>query len=163
MTVETFAMPKPSSEALSTPEPPSSKTDFSHTQNDQQNNSSDAKQEPPTVQQNSHKPGITFAGQDKLPKLPIPELQSTCKKYLDALKPLQNSYEQEDTEDAVEQFLQHEGPELQARLRKYATGKTSYIEQFCKFGHALSLSAGIGSKTQARSTGIAGTWHTPLD
>lgn len=131
MTVRTSAMSKPSNEALLTDEPPSSKTDFSHTQNDRQSNSN-SKQEPPIFQENNYKPGITFAGQEKLPKLPIPELQSTCKKYLDALKPLQNGHEQEDTEGAVQEFLQHEGPELQARLKKYATGKTSYIEQFCK-------------------------------
>lgn len=102
-------------EARSTVEPPSSKTDFSSTQNDRQ-----------------IKPGITFAGQDKLPKLPIPELGSTCKKYLDALKPLQNIHEHEETESAVQEFIQNEGPELQERLKKYATGKTSYLEQFCK-------------------------------
>jgi len=27
--------------------------------------------------------------------------------------------------------LKSEGPELQERLKKYANGKTSYIEQFC--------------------------------
>src|ERR1700677_2735541 len=30
----------------------------------------------------SPKQGVTFAGQDKLPKLPIPDLDSTLKKYL---------------------------------------------------------------------------------
>ena len=78
-----------------------------------------------------YQPGITFAAQDRLPKLPIPELQSSLKKYKDVLKPLQNDKEQADTASAVESFLQDEGPELQARLKKYATGKTSYIEQFC--------------------------------
>lgn len=75
--------------------------------------------------------GITFAGQDKLPKLPIPDLESTCQNYLDALKPLQTNQEQKDTAAAVEEFLRSEGPELQSRLKKYASGKTSYIEQFC--------------------------------
>ena len=75
--------------------------------------------------------GGTFASQDKLPKLPIPELESSCKKYLDALKPLQSSREHEETIAAVQDFLRKDGPELQARLKKYATGKTSYIEQFC--------------------------------
>lgn len=77
------------------------------------------------------KHGITFAAQDTLPKLPIPDLDGTCKKYLDALKPLQNKREQEDTAIAVKEFLKSDGPELQSRLKKYATGKTSYIEQFC--------------------------------
>ncbi|KAJ5042034.1 uncharacterized protein L3040_004594 [Drepanopeziza brunnea f. sp. 'multigermtubi'] len=76
------------------------------------------------------KPGITFAAQDKLPKLPIPDLEGTTAKYLAALKPLQTSREHAETQQAVDEFLRAEGPELQERLTKYATGKTSYIEQF---------------------------------
>jgi carnitine O-acetyltransferase len=75
--------------------------------------------------------GITFAHQDSLPKLPIPDLESTCKKYLDALSPLQTPKEQEETKAAVREFLKGEGPGLQERLQKYATSQTSYIEQFC--------------------------------
>ena len=78
-----------------------------------------------------NKRGVTYGHQDDLPKLPIPDLESTTRKYLTALRPLQNSHEHNDTEAAVEEFLQNDGPELQARLKKYATGKTSYIEQFC--------------------------------
>lgn len=40
--------------------------------------------------------GKTFQFQDKLPKLPIPELESTAAKYLAVLEPLQvknNHYE----------------------------------------------------------------------
>lgn len=81
----------------------------------------------------SEKPGLTFAMQDKLPKLPIPELGSTMKKYLSSLKPLQSPREHAETQQAVEEFLKHDGPELQERLKKYANGKTSYIEQFCMY------------------------------
>lgn len=77
--------------------------------------------------------GITFAAQDKLPKLPIPDLESSTTKYLAALKPLQNAREHAETQQAVDEFLKAEGPELQERLKKYATGKTSYIEQFCEY------------------------------
>lgn len=77
------------------------------------------------------KNGITFAGQEILPKLPIPDLESTCQNYLEALKPLQTHREQKDTAAAVREFLKVEGPELQSRLQKYASGRTSYIEQFC--------------------------------
>lgn len=76
--------------------------------------------------------GITFAGQDKLPKLPIPELESSCKKYLEALKPLQTVREHAQTQHAVNEFLKGDGPELHEKLKAYAEGKTSYIEQFCK-------------------------------
>ncbi|KAK6583670.1 hypothetical protein PZA11_003400 [Diplocarpon coronariae] len=80
--------------------------------------------------QPNQKAGITFAAQDKLPKLPIPDLEGTTSKYLAALKPLQSSREHADTQQAVDDFLRAEGPELQERLKKYANGKTSYIEQF---------------------------------
>ncbi|KAF7868340.1 hypothetical protein EAF04_004872 [Stromatinia cepivora] len=80
--------------------------------------------------QPKHERGITFAAQDKLPKLPIPELDSTMTKYLAALKPLQSPREHAETKQAVEEFLKNDGPELHERLKKYASGKTSYIEQF---------------------------------
>ncbi|CAI4212523.1 unnamed protein product [Parascedosporium putredinis] len=74
--------------------------------------------------------GITFAGQETLPKLPIPELEQTCDRYLAALKPLQSYREHADTKHAVREFLKNEGPDLQEKLKKYALEKTSYIEQF---------------------------------
>jgi carnitine O-acetyltransferase len=78
------------------------------------------------------KPGITFAAQDKLPKLPIPDLEQTCKRYLASLDPLQDAREHRDSERAVEEFLRTDGPGLQEKLKEYATGQSSYIEQFCK-------------------------------
>jgi carnitine O-acetyltransferase len=84
-----------------------------------------------------HKPGITFAAQDKLPKLPIPELEHSLKKYLDALEPLQSAREHAETKQAVEEFQKTDGPELQEKLKRYATGKTSYIEQFCMWSLAF--------------------------
>lgn len=81
-------------------------------------------------QEDAHKGGVTFAHQDKLPKLPIPELDKTCEKYLAALKPLQGPREYAETRHAVEEFLRNEGPELNEKLKSYAAGKSSYIEQF---------------------------------
>lgn len=89
--------------------------------------------------QPEYKPGITFAAQDKLPKLPIPELEHSMTRYLEALKPLQSPREHAETQQAVEEFLKSEGPELQERLKKYATGKTSYIEQFCTYQCSLLI------------------------
>ena len=77
------------------------------------------------------KPGVTFAAQDKLPKLPIPDLESTCKKYLTALEPLQSVREHRASQDAVSDFLHNDGPQLNEKLKQYATGQSSYIEQFC--------------------------------
>ena len=76
--------------------------------------------------------GITYAAQDNLPKLPIPDLESTCKRYLEALQPLQTAKEQDDTSAAVKEFLASDGPYLQERLMNYAKDKSSYIEQFCE-------------------------------
>ncbi|KAL2865366.1 choline/carnitine O-acyltransferase [Aspergillus lucknowensis] len=78
----------------------------------------------------TRKGGLTFAHQDSLPKLPIPDLESTCQKYLDAVAPLQTPKEQGDTRAAVRDFLKSDGPALQEKLQKYASSKTSYIEQF---------------------------------
>lgn len=86
------------------------------------------------------KPGITFAHQDKLPKLPIPELESSCKKYLAALKPLQAPKEHHDTTYAINEFMKLDGPVLQEKLKKYANGKANYIEQFCEYLFAPSNS-----------------------
>ncbi|KAK4241404.1 hypothetical protein C8A03DRAFT_12341 [Achaetomium macrosporum] len=76
------------------------------------------------------KGGVTYAHQDKLPKLPIPDLELTCERYLTALKPLQSAREHAETRHAVQEFLKHEGPELNEKLKKYAEARTSYIEQF---------------------------------
>lgn len=78
------------------------------------------------------KPGVTFAHQNDLKKLPIPTLQDTCRKYLDALRPIQSKREHAETRAVVREFLQTDGPELQERLKAYAADKNSYIEQFCK-------------------------------
>lgn len=77
--------------------------------------------------------GVTFAGQDKLPRLPIPALENTCNKYLAALKPLQDPREHAETSLAVHEFLHHDGPQLQTKLQEYAKDKISYIEQFCEY------------------------------
>lgn len=87
----------------------------------------------PIAQRNDKsKPGITFAAQEKLPKLPIPELESSMNKYLGALAPLQSAKEHRDSQAAVKEFLRSDGQKLQEKLKEYASGKANYIEQFCK-------------------------------
>lgn len=74
---------------------------------------------------------MTFACQDQLQKLPIPDLAETCTNYLNVLKPLQTEKEHEATVRVVNQFLNDgTGKYLDAELRKYAENRTSYIEQF---------------------------------
>lgn len=84
------------------------------------------------------KPGITFAHQEKLPKLPIPDLDATCDRYMAALEPLQTSREHTETDNAVQEFLRTDGPILQEKLKNYSQDQTSYIEQFCKFAQYTS-------------------------
>jgi len=129
-TVRTFTMPKSLNESLANQQPTVSDADHGSPHSTQQSYSQEQK-EPLASHGVKEKPGITFAAQDKLAKLPIPDLESTLKNYKDVLKPLQSAREQHDTAAATDDFLKGEGLELQARLKKYATGKTSYIEQFC--------------------------------
>jgi len=65
-------------------------------------------------------PGRTFANQHTLPKLPIPSLDVTCKRYLTALRALQDDKEHAATQRAVQAFLDGEGPLLQERLNEWA-------------------------------------------
>lgn len=113
----------------------------SQAQKQQQTTSSESsKRDAVPVHPADSKPGVTFAYQKKLQKLPIPELEDTCRKYLDAMRPLQTRREHAETKAAVREFLENEGPELQERLKAYAEGQNSYIEQFCEF----STRSGLG-------------------
>jgi carnitine O-acetyltransferase len=58
-----------------------------------------------------------------LPPLPIPPLEDTCRRYLRALEGLQEPDEHTRTEKAVEEFLNGDGPRIQARLERWATNK----------------------------------------
>ena len=125
-------MPKSLNESLANSQPPVSDVECSLLKERQQSFTPSQK-EPLANHGTTVKPGITFAAQDKLAKLPIPELESTLAKYKNVLKPMQSKREQADTATAVDEFLKGEGVELQVRLKKYATGKTSFIEQFCQY------------------------------
>ena len=70
--------------------------------------------------------GRTFANQDALPKLPIPPLEDTCKRYLIALRGLQDDGEHDATTRAVQSFLQGDGPALQGRLRQWAADRARH-------------------------------------
>ena len=77
---------------------------------------------------------------DDLPKLPIPKLEDTCKRYVRALEGLQDDEEHAKTKAVVEEFLKSgEGEFWQKQLEKYNQDKDSYIEEFwCKFDATLS-------------------------
>ena len=143
MAARKFRMPTSLNESIASSAPPQAGTSTS--------SATEIEPQKPKLKQ-----GVTYAHQDKLPKLPIPELESTCKKYIDVLKPLQTHHEHRETVAAVEEFLKHDGPVLQERLKKYATGKSSYIEQFCKFARGNSYCSG----DQEADSSIKGMIHT---
>lgn len=65
----------------------------------------------------------TLASQGKLPKLPVPSLEDTCKRYLTALQELQDGEEHAQTKKAVQAFLDGEGPAIQKKLQEWAATK----------------------------------------
>lgn len=71
--------------------------------------------------------GKTLAFQSKLPKLPIPELEQTCERYLRALKPLQDEKEHEASKAAVKSFLEGDGKRIQERLKEWAASQNRSV------------------------------------
>lgn len=138
MAVHTFTQPSSldatlaTAKFMATSDPNGSTRSQESAKNSAQSFSSEAREPLAHSTNPNSKPGITFAHQDKLPKLPIPELESSCKKYIAALKPLQTPKEHNDTAIAIQDFLKSDGPVLQDKLKKYASGRDNYIEQFCK-------------------------------
>ena len=72
----------------------------------------------------------TFQHQKELPKLPIPPLEDSIRRYLDVLEPLQTKAEHEKSIAACEKFIKTTGPILQEQLVQYSKTRDSYIEQF---------------------------------
>ncbi|EDX08997.1 GD13716 [Drosophila simulans] len=73
----------------------------------------------------------TLYFQRSLPRLPIPLLENSCRRFLEATKPLLSPAEKAETQQTVEQFRQGIGMELHAKLKSHdAENKhTSYISQ----------------------------------
>eukprot|EP00039_Didymoeca_costata_P028328 m.20685 g.20685 ORF g.20685 m.20685 type:complete len:657 (-) comp6920_c0_seq1:151-2121(-) len=74
----------------------------------------------------------TLHFQDSLPKLPLPKLEDTLKRYLDSAKPVIDEETYKKTEGIVNEFLNGEGKALHEQLdkldkNKYA--KSSYISE----------------------------------
>lgn len=85
---------------------------------------------------NSHADSITYAGQSKLPRLPIPSLEETLEKFPKIVAPLQDERQQLETLRSVQEFLDGDGPILQKALKEYeakgfeAGVLGSYVEEF---------------------------------
>lgn len=77
----------------------------------------------PAILPTPDKPSRTWAHQSQLPSLPIPPLEDTCRRYLTALKPLQDEKDHENTKRVVQAFLHGDGPRVQESLIEYAKNK----------------------------------------
>lgn len=71
----------------------------------------------------------TLHFQQSLPRLPIPKLEDTCRRYLNAQKPLVDDETLQNTSSYISQFLANEGQSLQEELLQSdaANKHTSYI------------------------------------
>ncbi|XP_014214245.1 carnitine O-palmitoyltransferase 2, mitochondrial isoform X2 [Copidosoma floridanum] len=79
--------------------------------------------------QQSRVPTMHF--QPSLPRLPIPKLDDTCRRYLNALKPLLKDDEMQRTQAIVEKFQKTDGVALQTELQHLdeVNKHTSYIRK----------------------------------
>lgn len=76
-------------------------------------------------------PGITFAGQSTLPRLPVPELPDTLAKLKESLKPIAwNESEYAAVEKKIDDFGTAFGPELQQRLKARAQSTEHWLEEW---------------------------------
>ncbi|NXF36835.1 OCTC octanoyltransferase, partial [Nyctibius bracteatus] len=72
----------------------------------------------------------TFQYQDSLPSLPVPPLDESLSKYLDAVKPFLNEEEYQRTEDIVKKFENGLGKELHQKLLERAKMRRNWLEEW---------------------------------
>ncbi|NXA67778.1 OCTC octanoyltransferase, partial [Mohoua ochrocephala] len=72
----------------------------------------------------------TFQYQDSLPSLPVPPLDESLSKYLDAVKPFLNEEEYQRTEDIVKNFENGIGKELHQKLLERAKMRRNWLEDW---------------------------------
>ncbi|XP_061202088.1 peroxisomal carnitine O-octanoyltransferase isoform X1 [Neopsephotus bourkii] len=72
----------------------------------------------------------TFQYQDFLPSLPVPSLDDSLSKYLDAVKPFLNQEEYQRTENIVKKFKNGIGKELHEKLLERAKTRRNWLEDW---------------------------------
>ncbi|BFZ05970.1 hypothetical protein BsWGS_09009 [Bradybaena similaris] len=83
--------------------------------------------------QHLHIPNVRrFSIDYSLPKLPVPPLDQTLKKYLDTCHPLLNEEQYKSTEEIVAKFLKNEGPVLQTLLEERALKEVNWLSDWWK-------------------------------
>ena len=74
---------------------------------------------------------VTFAGQSKLPKLPVPNLTDTLRRLKESLKPIAwSNAEFKAVEKKIDEFGSGKGAELQERLLKHNNQIDHWLEQW---------------------------------
>ncbi|MEU7811329.1 choline/carnitine O-acyltransferase [Pseudonocardia sp. NPDC049154] len=75
---------------------------------------------------------LTFGNEDALPRVPLPSLEDTARRFLEWCAPLLTDDERARTEKALDEFLAAEAPELDAALRAYdaTPGVHSWLDAF---------------------------------
>ncbi|KAM9851801.1 peroxisomal carnitine O-octanoyltransferase [Aulostomus maculatus] len=72
----------------------------------------------------------TFQYQSSLPPLPVPSLEGSLSKYLDAVRPFASEEEFKATENIVRTFQQGVGKELHHKLLQRAKSKKNWLEEW---------------------------------
>ncbi|SFW72089.1 choline/carnitine O-acyltransferase [Amycolatopsis australiensis] len=74
----------------------------------------------------------TFGNEDRLPRVPVPTLEDSGRRFLEWCAPLLTPDELAETEAAVAEFVAGPGPELQAVLEEYdrSPGVRSWLDTF---------------------------------
>ncbi|XP_034553326.1 peroxisomal carnitine O-octanoyltransferase [Notolabrus celidotus] len=75
-------------------------------------------------------PERTFQYQSSLPSLPVPTLEISLSKYLDAVRPFASDAEYKTTSDIVQKFRMGVGEELHQKLLQRAKTKRNWLEEW---------------------------------
>ncbi|KAM4579987.1 peroxisomal carnitine O-octanoyltransferase isoform 1-T3 [Odontesthes bonariensis] len=75
-------------------------------------------------------PERTFQYQSSLPPLPVPSLESSLSKYLEAVQPFASETEFKATVDAVREFREGVGKELHQKLLQRAKTRRNWLEEW---------------------------------
>lgn len=104
-----------------------------------------------------------------LPRLPIPDLNETCERYLKQVRPLLTNEEYKKTVAATRYFksARGKGPELQAALQKFDNKAEkswlidAWLESYLKIRTPLPLTSNVGFTVQTFDKGLA-EWTAAL-
>ena len=100
--------------------------------------------------------GKADKGGKSLPKLPIPKLEDSCRRYLKALEGLQDEEEHAKTKAIVKDFLASgEGHKWQKKLEEYDQGVDSYIEEFWCESPSLKGAASLADMMIRRELSVS--------